>query len=381
MFEHLDDPEPFTPSAAFRAGARRRGRSRRRRAWLARGGIGVVIALGAAAAASATLVDRQLDRVDRVTVAGLAEEPEAPADPYTVLFVGNDAAERLAADDPVAAGRENVDGGRTDTMVLLRVDPAADRVTVLPLPRDLWVDVAGAGPGRLNSAYATGGPVRLVATVAAELGVDVNRYVELDFAGAISIGDAIGLRLAFDGAVRDPRTGLALEAGCRSLDGRQALALARSRHLEVQAPDGSWRLDPTSDLGRIERQQALGLAVLGSLSHLDATDPTALVDLLDVMARNLTVDDSIDNGELVELFRDLAGSEVASLRLPVVDAERGGARVLDLADGGDAVLEAFAAGPAPGVTTTTDDGPATAPPGSTPTGPGGAVDAIVPVPC
>lgn len=380
MFEHLDDPAPFTPSAAFRAGARRRGRARRRQAWLARGGVGVVVAVAGAAAASAALVDRQLDRVDRVAVAGLAEEPEAPADPYTVLFVGSDAAERLAADDPVRAGREGVEGGRTDTMVLLRVDPAADRVTVLPLPRDLWVDVVAAGPGRLNGAYATGGPDRLVATVAAELGIDVNRYVELDLAGAITIGDAIGLRLAFDGAVRDPRTGLALEAGCRSLDGRQALALARSRHLEVQEPDGSWRRDPTSDLGRIERQQALGLAVLGSLSHLDATDPTALVDLLDVVARNLTVDDSIDNGELVELFRDLAGSEVVSLRLPVVDAERGGAQVLDLADGSDAVLDAFGAATPGSTTTTTTDGATAGPTGTTPTIAGPA-DGVVPVPC
>ncbi|MCU1497948.1 MAG: LytTR family transcriptional regulator [Acidimicrobiales bacterium] len=382
MLDHLDDPQAFTPDEAFRTAVIGRGRRRRLRRRLAATSASAVVLLAGAAGAVLVRADHHLDRVDRVEVAGLPEVEPAPSDPYTVLFVGSDS--RAGSLGPAD---QEVVGGRSDTMILARVLPD-DTVTVLPLPRDLWVDVPGHGAGRLNSAYAQGGPSLLTATIRADLGVTVDRYVELDFGGTRAIGDAIGgLRLSFAAAVRDDRTGLALDAGCRSLGGGEILALARARHLQYQRPDGSWAADPTSDLGRIERQQAIGVAALGALSHLDTSSPRQLDELLGVIARDLTVDSRMSNAEVVGLFRGIAGSAIVQLRLPVTDAEHGGAMVLERAAGADAVIAALgAAGPAggpptdttevPGSTTTTQ--PPTRPlPPTRPSPPA----SVVPTPC
>lgn len=341
MFEHLDDPDGFTPDGTFRDAVRRRGRSRRRRAWLARGTAISAVAVLAVGAAAVAMVDQRLDDVDRVEVGSLTTDPPADADPYTVLFVGTDRSAGLAEGDPVLDGREAVDPAstRSDTTILVRVDPADDRLTVLPLPRDLLVEVPGHGPQRLNAALTLGGPPLLIDVIRQDLGIEVNRYVELDLAGAIALGDAVGgLRLSFSTPVRDGRTGLALEAGCQALDGRALLSLARSRHLQYLEA-GTWRADPTSDLGRIERQQAIAAAALASLNRLDTTDPGQLDDLLDVAVRHLTIDSGTTNAELVAMVRDLAGSEVSQLRLPVTDAvSPEGAAVLERVPEAEGVL-------------------------------------------
>lgn len=377
MFEHLDDPDGFTPDGTFRRAVVHRGRSRRRRAWLARGTAVSVVAVLAAGAGAVAMVDQRLDDVDRVEVGSLTTDPPADADPYTVLFVGSDRSTGLEGDDPILDGREGVDPAstRSDTAILVRVDPADDRLTVLPLPRDLLVEVPGRGSERLNAARAIGGPQLLIEVIRVDLGIEVNRYVELDLAGAMALGDAVGgLRLAFPAPVRDGRTGLALEAGCQSLDGRALLALARSRHLQ-HLEAGSWRSDPTSDLGRIERQQAIAGAALASLNHLDTTDPGQLGDLLDVAVRHVTIDSGTTNAELVAMVRDLAGSTVRQLRLPVADAVGpGGARVLERLPTSEPVLAELR----PGGAGSGSSPPTTA---ADPEGPDGAAGPYVPTPC
>lgn len=380
MFEHLDDPAGFDPAPDFRQGALRRGRLRKLRRRLAGGSALAIVAVAGVAGAALVRVDHQLDRVDRVEVVGLPEAEPTPADPYTVLVVGSDA--RHGTDvDPAA----DVAGSRADTMIVARVVPD-EAVTVLPLPRDLWVTVPGKGPGRLNSALSAGGPSLLIATLREDLGITVDRYVELDFAGTRAIGDAIGgLRLSFPSPVRDLRSGLALDAGCRPLGGADLLSLARSRHL--QHLDGDrWVGDPTSDLGRIERQQAIAVAGLAALSHVDTSSPGQLDDLLGAIASNLTVDERTSNRELVALFRGVAGARIDQVRLPVLDEVHGGADVLVRAAGSDAALAAVRGGSdqlgptttlpgADGPTTSTSVAATSAPPAAQTTA------AFVPTPC
>lgn len=346
MFEHLDDPDGFVPAADFKSRVLRAGRRRRRRGRAVRvGGAGALVVVGLLATV-VIRVDRRLDDIERVDVAGLAPESHSRSEPQTVLVVGVDSRDGEAL--PEGAGR--VVGSRSDTMVLVRVDPAEDRLTVLPLPRDLWVDIPGQGPSRLNAAIATGGPSLLVDTIRSDLGIAVDRYVQIDFVGTRAIADLVGgLRLGFDRPVRDLPTGLELDAGCQDLDGEEVLALARARHLQHRDADGSWASDPGSDLSRIERQQVIGEALVAALTRIDSRDPRAALDLVDAAAAHLTIDSALSNAELVDLLRVVIGAEVTSLRLPVTGATRGGAAVLERDAAAPGVLDSFRTG-SPGPT-------------------------------
>lgn len=337
MFDDLDDPQPFRPDDAFRAGARRRGRRLRRRRRLAASGATTVLLLVGGAVGALAYVDHRVASIDRVEVVQLSDPPP-PGEPRTLLFVGVDT---RPPDDP------DVTGSRSDTIVLARVDPGADTLTVLPIPRDLQVPVDGA-PARINQAIDRGGADLLVRTIEDELGIEVNHYVQADVEGAVAVGDAVGgLDLAFAHPVRDTGTGLDLPAGCTHLDGGQLLAVARSRHLQALV-DGAWRRDPASDLGRIERQQDIAVALLARLAELDAGDPVALARTFDAAVDHLTIDADTTASRLEDLVRAVVGAEVTQLRLPVADETTPqGAQVLVAAPGSEAVLAAFRSGVAP----------------------------------
>src|SRR4029077_11443630 len=126
-------------------------------------------------------------------------------------------------------------------------------------PRDLWVSIAGTGSNeRINTAYSVNdGPQRLIDTLRQDFGITINHYVELDFKSFKGIVDAVGgVPMSFQTPMRDRNSGLYVDtAGCTTLDGDQALAFARSRHLEYMDSKLKWVSDPSADLGRINRQQ------------------------------------------------------------------------------------------------------------------------------
>ena len=214
-----------------------------------------------------------------------------------------------------------------------------------------------------------GGPDLLVATIRADLGVEVDHYVQTDFAGALAIGDALGgVRLSFAHPVRDQQVGLALDAGCEDLGGSALLALGRSRHLQEQV-DGRWHADPTADLGRIERQQAVLSALLPGIATLSARRPGQLVDVVRSALGHLTVDQRTTAGDLVDVARSIRGRRLSPLRLRVHDAVHDGASVLEWTRD-DPALAAFRSGRALDAPTSEDDE------GAAP-----RARAIVPVPC
>lgn len=139
-------------------------------------------------------------------------------------------------------------GGRSDTMVLVRIDPRAGRLLVVSLPRDTKVRIPGYdGPEKLNHAHAYGGPELAVATVENWLGIDVDHWVRLDFTALIAVVDSLGgVELVVEHAMyyHDPYQDLVidLQAGRQVLDGDRALQYVRYR-------------GDAGDLSRIGRQQ------------------------------------------------------------------------------------------------------------------------------
>jgi LCP family protein required for cell wall assembly len=338
MFEHLDDPTPYAPAPGLRAAVRGQVRRRRRRRVAVAGGVASVVALGVGTVATA----RARLEPERIDVSGLADDdgptpdgggPDQAGDPVTVLVVGVDGGMEHGDD-----GEMSERSRRTDTMALVRIDPEAGEVRLLGVPRDLAFDVLPA-PGRINGAYEQGGPHLLIETITDELGVEIDHYVQVDFAGAVELVDALGgIRVAVDRPLRDDQTGTALVAGCQTLDGRATLALGRSRMGEVQQDDGTWVHDPSSLFGRDQRGAAVAAALLQAAGRVGVGDLPALVR---EGLGSITVDADLATDDLVAWARDARDDRFVPLGLPVRLDEVGGAEVLRLDEGAAAVVAAF----------------------------------------
>jgi LCP family protein required for cell wall assembly len=153
--------------------------------------------------------------------------------PQTILILGSD-----------QRASETGDPGRSDTTMLLRVDPDKEFLALLSLPRDLQVEIPGYGTDRLNAAYSYGeqfeadrggGPQLTLRTVKQLLGIDINHIVNVDFEGFYDAINAIGcVYIDVDRHYYNPQGGeyddIDIEAGYTKLCGYRALDYVRYRH-------------------------------------------------------------------------------------------------------------------------------------------------------
>lgn len=121
--------------------------------------------------------------------------------------------------------------GRSDTIVILQADPLKPQVSMLSIPRDLWVNIPGVGENRINTAHFFAeanqegtGAQAAIQTIEANFGIRIPYYVRLRFEGFSQIVDAMG---GIDITLEEPVAGL--DAGKHHLNGKEALAFARSR--------------------------------------------------------------------------------------------------------------------------------------------------------
>ncbi|HUP87683.1 MAG TPA: LCP family protein [Acidimicrobiales bacterium] len=255
-------------------------------------------------------------------------------EPMNVLVVGSDTREDIdQAGTDNFGGTKEVQGQRSDTIILLRVDPKKEQAAMLSIPRDLYVPIAGTSRSfRINSAFE-GGADRLIATVTQNLGVPIDHYVQVDFNGLRSIVGAVGgVQIYSPARARDTVTGLSIpNPGCVTLDGNQALAYVRSRQYQY-FENGKWRSDPTGDLGRIQRQQDFVRRVMKKANEkARGLNALAISRLVDSGIRNVQIDKGFKPGDIAALanrFRSLDPNAVQMLTIPTVPANIGGAAVL-----------------------------------------------------
>ncbi len=296
---------------------------------------GLAVALLATAGGLA-YVYAKYSRLPRVELRQVLTERTTNDEPRNFLLVGVDSAADLADDDPARAGRGEVGGLRSDTMMVLRVDPGASGASLLSLPRDLWVPLASGGTQRLNAALQKGGAGELIDTIEAYLGVPIHHYVQVDFAGFKDLVDVVdGVDVYFEHPVRDTRSFLDVpETGCVTLDGADALAYVRSRHFQY-FEDGRWRSDGSADLGRISRQQDFIVRALRRAVDRGVRNPVTLDRVVDAALEAVTVDDLLTADDIVDLARALRSFDPGSLALytlPVESGTAGGASILRLQD-------------------------------------------------
>ena len=155
-------------------------------------------------------------------------------EPQNFLLIGSDSREGVTSEDAgaqVYLGSGTPEGRRSDSIAIVRLDPKQSRISMLSIPRDLWLPISPTGEEqRINTAFSTSAQT-LIDTIESNFQIPINHYVEVDFAGFQDLINTIGgVPMYFDRPVRDRNSGLMIdEAGCQLLDGYQGLAFARSR--------------------------------------------------------------------------------------------------------------------------------------------------------
>jgi LCP family protein required for cell wall assembly len=285
-----------------------------------------VIALGVAAIAMAgavvavnKFIDQKVDRIPRVKLITAA----APPSGENFLLLGSDTrsfvknqTQENAFGSPTAEA-----GARSDTMMVVHIEPAAQRTLIVSFPRDLWVNIAGGhGMQKINAAFNYG-PQTVIDTLQQDFGVPIHHYLDVNFESFRGIVDAIGrVPIYFPYPARDLKTGLHLiVGGCLDLSGTQALEYVRSRSLQYYVAFRNKWLDanPVPDIGRIQRQQDFlrklaGLAVQESLNN-----PLTANDVADQVVQNLQADAGLSKDDifaLIDAFRTINTNDTSSLQ-------------------------------------------------------------------
>ena len=193
--------------------------------------VGVALVVFASAGATAVAAFREVDRV----VNALNSRPELklgsdlartdPGKPQTIMLLGSD---KRPSGDPAAQG------ARSDTILLVRLDPSKRATAMMSLPRDLKVRIPGHGTDRINAAYELGGPRLTLRTVKELTGLRINHVVNVDFRGFWAAVDAIGCvyvdidRRYFNNSPQF--SFIDVQPGYQKLCGRKALQYVRYRH-------------------------------------------------------------------------------------------------------------------------------------------------------
>jgi LCP family protein required for cell wall assembly len=218
---------------------------------------GLISDVGGGSTGTATKTQEEIDQINETN-----EEivPTLPDEPMNILLIGSD--------------KSNIPGdpGRSDTQMLVRLDPETKSISMLSLPRDLRVYIEGVGYDKMNTAYSYGGPKLVIKTFKELTGLPINGWVEVNFAGFWHVVNILGgVYLPIDHKYFVPASAdyksINLEPGYQLVRGKQALNYVRYRH------------DQKGDFTRMQRQQ-LFIRQLQRQSDRWSSDWTKVIKLI-----------------------------------------------------------------------------------------------------
>src|SRR5690606_4075310 len=165
------------------------------------------------------------------------------ADPISILLMGVD--------------ERSGDAGRTDTLIVVSVNPNTNSMQMLSIPRDTYVELVGRGTqDKINHAYAFGGVDMTIDTVENFLDVPIDYYVKVNMEGLEQIVDALG-GIQVESTFAFSYEGSTFEEGTLTLTGEEALRYARMR-----------KGDPKGDFGRQDRQKQVIAGIIDKGANL-----------------------------------------------------------------------------------------------------------------
>lgn len=294
---------------------------RRRVLWLAASLSAAVLATSGIGRAVVSGVGDSIGRVN--AFGGLGHRPADDAS-LNFLLVGTDDREGVPPQvlQSLHAGGESCHC--TDTIMLVHLSADGGRASVVSIPRDSYVDIPAhqdpatgrqvpAGQGKINAAYGMGGPPLTVATVEQATGLHIDHYLQLNFLSFVSTVDALGgVPVCSSRPLHDPKSGLDLPAGTTTLDGAEALKYVRARYV-----------DPTADLGRMQRQQKFVAQVIQqATSSGTLLDPVRLQRVASAVLKSVKADEGLSGQDLLALagrLKDLRPSSASFATVPLAD--------------------------------------------------------------
>ncbi|MFD6208789.1 LytR family transcriptional regulator [Peribacillus sp. NPDC060253] len=264
-------------------------KKKKKRTWLKVAGIIVLlfILVGGAFAYSVwnsltKTVDTMHTPIDRTTDKRTKDLALSDQEPFSMLMLGVD--------------ERDGDKGRSDTMIVLTVNPQKKSVKMLSIPRDTRTEIVGHGTqDKINHAFAFGGAKMSMDTVENFLDIPIDYYMKINMEGFKDIVDAVG-GVTVQNDLDFTSDGIHFAKGTHTLTGKEALAYSRMRHD-----------DPSGDFGRQSRQRSIIEAVIkkgASVSSLTKYD-----EVFDALGNNiqtnLTFDDMMD---IQKNYRDASKS-------------------------------------------------------------------------
>ncbi len=227
-------------------------------------------------------------------------------EPENILILGSDKRANLA-EDP----------GRSDTTILLRLDPDREAIAVMSIPRDLKVEIPGYGTEKFNAAYTFGGPKLTLQVVKELTGLQINHVVNVDFLGFVRAVDAIGCvytdvdrRYYHSNAGLPPSeqySEINIKPGYQLLCGKKALQYVRYRHTDTDIVRSARQQD---FLSSARERVPISKLVLGQN------------DLVDIFTKYTTSDIS-DTETMLQVLKLFVASRNAAIKEVHFPAELG----------------------------------------------------------
>ena len=207
-------------------------------------------------------------------------------------------------------GREDVEGSRSDSMMLVSVNKGTGKVKIVSLMRDMYVSIPGHDDNRINAAYSLGGVKLLEQTIENDFQVKIDGNVQIDFESFKTIIDKVdGVEIELSQEEADYlntaywQNGWSLSAGVQTLNGDQALAYSRIRQVG------------NSDFQRTERQRTVLMTVFRKVKG------QGKLKMLSLAKDNYPMlDTDIGIGDMISLGTTAIGmdeSDIETYRLPI----------------------------------------------------------------
>lgn len=293
--------------------------------------LGLVVVLIAAGSVSYAWYLNHL--VHRITVKGLAagETHGAESGTENILLVGS--TDRCALKKQyIGYGicSQGVNGINSDVVMILHLNPTTHTVSILSIPRDLFVPNARIeGANKIDAALYQG-PTQLVAAIQEDFAIPIQHYVELNFDSFASVVDALGgINMYFPEPVFDPDSDLDITTvGCHHLNGFHALQVVRARHMVHKGPGvtsnnpANWTPEAQSDLARIRRDHEFLRVLATAVAKKGLSDPLTDRSIVSGVAPDLTVDSGFSASHMINLvltYHSVGINSAPQLTLPVLE--------------------------------------------------------------
>jgi LCP family protein required for cell wall assembly len=311
------------------AHAARKGRSRKRTAAWIGGTLALVIVLIAGAAAGyAWYLNHEIHRID---LKNLTSAPVKGDDAGTenILMIGSTDRCALTVQNPAyGLCSQGVNGVNSDVVMILHLNPTTHSVSILSIPRDLFVPNARSDGANKIDAALYQGPDQLIAAIEEDLGIPIQHFVELNFDSFINVVQALGgIKMYFPEPVYDAYSGLNIQTtGCLALNGTQALQVVRARHLQYKGPGVTtddptyWPQEAQSDIARIRRDHEFLRVLAAAVKAKGLSNPITDQQIVAGVAGQLTVDSGFSATDMINLvlsYHNVDVNNAPQLTVPV----------------------------------------------------------------